>query len=96
VRDFSGVLSERGIGFKYNGMNVLKTRNPEAVARDLLSFPEITHLVERITDEKWNYPIYFMVHAVDREKIEAVARRALEISGVEELKIIYSRANLKP
>ncbi|MEM0351278.1 MAG: Lrp/AsnC family transcriptional regulator [Archaeoglobaceae archaeon] len=95
VRDFSGVLSERGIGFKFNGMNVVKTSKVSKIARKLLEFPEITHLIEREVSEKWNYPIYFMVHAVDREKIEEVAKRVLEIGEVEDLRIIYSKANLK-
>ncbi|MEM3478285.1 MAG: Lrp/AsnC family transcriptional regulator, partial [Archaeoglobaceae archaeon] len=29
VRDFSGVLSERGIGFRFNGMNVLRVNDSE-------------------------------------------------------------------
>lgn len=96
VRDFSGVLSERGIGFRFNGMNVIRTKNPERVARKLLkSYPQITHLIERFTSEKWDYPLYFMVHATDREKIERIAESIRELEGVEDLKVVYSRENLK-
>jgi len=96
VRDFSAVLSERGIGFNFNSMVVLKTRNPEAVAKKLLSFPQITHLIERIPSEKWFYPVYFMVHAVDRDRIESFAKRVLEIPEIEEMRLVYSRGSLKP
>ncbi|MEM0204156.1 MAG: Lrp/AsnC family transcriptional regulator, partial [Archaeoglobaceae archaeon] len=83
VRDFSGVLSERGIGFRFNGMNVLRTENPEKVARELLkNYPQITHLIERVASEKWNYPLYFMVHAVEKRTIEEIAESVRKIDRV--------------
>ncbi|WP_456329277.1 Lrp/AsnC family transcriptional regulator [Archaeoglobus sp.] len=96
-RDFSGVLRERKVGFKENGMTVLKLSDrPEKVAMQLLkNFPQITHLIERIANEKWNYPIYFMVHAVKRETIDEIRQRVLQVKGVEEAETIYSRANLR-
>lgn len=96
-RDFSGVLRERKIGFRENGMTVLKLSvKPERVAMKLLElFPQITHLIERIVNEKWNYPLYFMVHAITREPIEEIRRRVLNIGGVEEAVTIYSKANLR-
>jgi len=96
-RDFSGVLRERKVGFRENGMTVLKlSAKPEKVAMQLLErFPQITHLIERVVNEKWNYPIYFMVHAVTREPIEEIRARVTEIEGVEAAETIYSRANLR-
>lgn len=97
VRDFSGVLSEREIGFRFNGMNVLKVENVERVAKKLLrNYPQITHLIERVANEKWNYPLYFMVHAVEKRKIEEIGEKVRGVGGVEDLKIAYSVANLKP
>lgn len=95
VRDFSGVLSESKVGFKFNGMNVVSTEHPERLARRLLSFPQITHLIERIPSRKWNYPIYFMVHAVERDTIELFKRDVANLDGVLDIKVIYSKANLK-
>ena len=96
-RDFSGVLRERKIGFKENGMTVLKvSTKPEKVAMQLLEkFPQVTHLIERVVNEKWNYPIYFMVHAVARRPIEEIRKQVLQVDGVEEAETIYSRANLR-
>jgi len=96
-RDFSGVLRERKVGFKENGMTVLKlSTEPEKVALNLLeNFPQITHLIERVVSEKWNYPIYFMVHAVTREPIEEIRQQVLQLEGVEEAETIYSKANLR-
>lgn len=96
-RDFNGVLRERKVGFKENGMTVLKlSEKPEKVALKLLeSFPHITHLIERVVNEKWNYPIYFMVHAVSKDPIEKIRQQVLQIEGIEEARTIYSRANLR-
>ncbi|MFN3384374.1 MAG: Lrp/AsnC family transcriptional regulator [Archaeoglobaceae archaeon] len=97
ARDFSGVLSERGICFKFNGMNVLKTERSERVAKELLkNYPQITHLIERVANEKWDYPLYFMVHAVEKRKIEEVANEVRKLDGVKDLRIVYSKENLKP
>ncbi len=94
VRDFSGVLKERKVGFRENGMNVVKTENPEKLARKLARRPEITHLVERVVPEEWPYQIYFMVHAVAREPIESVKSEVAEMEGVEEIRVLYSVKDL--
>lgn len=96
VRDFYAVLNGERAGFKENGMNLIRTENPERIAGILLEkFPQITHLVERECPENWNYPLYFMVHAFERETIEKIAEEVREIEGVEEVKVLYSKMNLR-
>ncbi len=96
VRDFYAVLNGHRAGFKENGMNLIRTERPEEVARQLLkNIPEITHLVQREVPENWNYPVYFMIHAVDRETIEGIADRARELKWVEELRVLYSLKSFK-
>ncbi len=95
-RDFSGVLRESKIGFKENGMVVLKTNYPEKVALYLLdNYPQITHLIERIPDKNWNYPLYFMVHAVKKEPIESIRDEVSRLDGVVEARVVYSKKNLR-
>ncbi len=96
VRDFYAVLNGQNAGFKENGMNLIRTERPEEVAELLLrEIPEITHLVQREVPGNWNYPVYFMVHAMDRITIERIADRARELEGVEELRILYSLKSFK-
>ncbi len=98
IRDFSGVLRESKIGFKENGMNMVKIEpeRAEKLALKLVKeFPQITHLVEREVPEGWCYPVYFMVHADSRDKIEDVRREVEERYDVEVL-TLYSMMNLKP
>ncbi|AGK60631.1 transcriptional regulator, AsnC family [Archaeoglobus sulfaticallidus PM70-1] len=97
IRGFYAVLKERKIGFRENGMNLIRTEKPKKVALKLVrEFPEITHLVERVPDEKWNYPLYFMVHAVSRSSIEEIKSKAAEMPGVEEIRTLYSIRDLNP
>lgn len=96
VRDFYAVLNGQKSGFIENGLNLIRTDNPKRVAKRLLKeFPEITHLVERETEKGWEYPLYFMVHGVDRGKIREIADRAKEIKGIEEIKILFSLKSFK-
>lgn len=72
LRDFHATLDGERLGFRENAMVVL--RRPECDrAADM---DESTHVVLRNTvPGKWEYPCYFMVHAVDRKVIaESVAR----------------------
>lgn len=94
VRDFSGVLRESKIGFKENGMTLLKT-DSNIVFKLIENYPQITHLVERIPHPKWNYPIYFMVHARDKEPIERIREEVKKFKEVEEAITIYSKKNLR-
>jgi DNA-binding Lrp family transcriptional regulator len=95
IRGFYGVLKERKIGFEENAMNMVETDKPSKVALKLLKeFPEITHLVERET-ENWRFPLYFMVHATSRKPIEEIREKAEQISGVESIKTLYSLKDLK-
>ncbi|MDI9646775.1 MAG: Lrp/AsnC family transcriptional regulator [Archaeoglobales archaeon] len=95
-RDFSGILNEKKIGFKENGMFAIKTSKPSKIAEKLLySYPQITHLVERIPSEKWNYSLYFMVHATSREPIERIKSEVEKLNSVEDVTVIYSKENLR-
>ena len=96
VRDFYAVLNGHNAGFRENGMNLIRTDQSEKVAEKLLlEIPEITHLVQREVPESWNYPIYLMVHATNRDAIEKIAERAKKIDGVKELRILYSLKSFK-
>lgn len=96
-RDFSGVLSERKIGIEENGMTVIKPGDniSEIISRLADNVPQITHLVERKIIGNWEYPIYFMVHAVDKEPIEEIKNNVMQFDGVEDAKILYSKMDLK-
>jgi len=95
VRDFSGVLRESKIGFRENGMTLLKINSNKVVFKLIKNFPQITHLVERIPHPKWNYPIYFMIHAKNKKPIERIKEKVKNYKEVEDAITIYSKKNLR-
>ena len=97
ARDFSGVLRESKIGFRENGMTLLRIgSNAEDIAFKLVeNYPQITHLVERFAHPKWEYPIYFMVHAVKKDPIDKIREEVIEFKEVIDAITIYSKKNLR-
>ena len=97
VRDFSGVLRESKIGFKENGMTLLKinSKTERVVVKLIENYPQITHLVERISHPNWGYSIYFMVHAVKKDPIENIRNEVMEFDGVVDAVTVYSKKNLR-
>lgn len=99
IRDFNGVLSERNIGINENGMTVLRPKDTSdikyLVSKLIDEVPQITHLVERKVPPEWPYPIYFMVHAVNKGPIEEIRDYVSTFPEVEEARILYSKMDLK-
>ena len=96
---FGAQLNSEKLGFKENAMNIVKTENGdvERICRELVEkIPEITHCVERIVDPvKWNFPIYFTVHSRERDKIRLTTELTSKITGVMEVRSLFSTANLR-
>jgi DNA-binding Lrp family transcriptional regulator len=85
------------IGFKYNAMVVMDVDDDlaacERIAKEL---PEASHVVARYVEEKWPYPVYFVVHATKKELAEEAISRAIELVKPKRYRKLYSLENLKP
>lgn len=98
VRDFGAVLNSRKVGFRENCMVMLDVepgKEQKTCMRLLKEYPQITHLVERYAPRNWKYPVYFMVHAKEREPLEAITEEVLGMPGVRDVCGLYSIRNLK-
>jgi DNA-binding Lrp family transcriptional regulator len=96
LRNIGATLEGRRVGIIWDGMVVIKG-SEEDCERIAMEIPEATHVVYRTPlNGEWSYRAYFMVHADDKGKIEAVARRASEMLGGKDYRILYSVENLKP
>lgn len=96
LRNIGATLEGRRVGITWDGMVVIKG-SEEDCERIAMEIPEATHVVYRTPlNGEWSYRAYFMVHADDKGKIEAVARRASEMLGGKYYRILYSVENLKP
>jgi len=86
------------IGFKYNVMVVMNVPNDieicEYIAKNIW---EASHVVAReVPEEKWPYPVYFVLHAVKKEPIEEVIEKVVSDINPTDFRKLYSLRNLKP
>ncbi|MDT7889334.1 MAG: hypothetical protein RQ885_10225 [Desulfurococcales archaeon] len=96
LRNIGATLEGRRVGITWDGMVVIRGSDGDC-KRVAIEIPEATHVVYRIPlNGEWEYRAYFMVHADSRDKIESVAKRASEILGGRDYRILYSIENLKP
>jgi len=98
VRDFGAVLDSRKIGFRENCMVMLDIRpgKEQGFCLELLKrYPQITHLVERYAPAGWKYPVYFMVHAREKDPIDSIIEEVSGMEGVREARGLYSTKDLK-
>ncbi len=101
-----GVLGDPGaavegkkVGFKENAMVVMEPYDDGySLCQCATELPFTTHVVLRDPEppEAWRHICYFMVHAVDREKIWEAVEEARERCNPKDLKAIFSIKDLKP
>jgi len=98
IRRFGVVIKPNSIGFEANAVvawKIPKDRVSE-VGQYFASFREITHCYERIpVQEHWEYNLYIVMHAQERQTIEQMAQVLAETIGIQDYIILYSKRDLK-
>ena len=95
LRDSGAAVDGERLGFKHNAMVVLKG-DENTCEKIALNVPEASHVVLREVPEKWPYPVYFVVHATQREKAEEIIGKVIDMIKPEDYKALFSVENLKP
>ena len=97
LRRFAAVLHHRRAGYSANGMAVWKVPRGrvDEVAAVACRLPQVSHCYERPTYPNWPYSLFTMIHALDREECQAVARRISDEAGVREHSILFSTKEYK-
>ncbi len=97
------VLDGHRLGFSYNGMVIVKPVGEVSKACEVIveKVPEATHIVSRRayppdTRSAWAPTCYAMIHAVSREKLDAIYRRIQGEIEAREIKMLISVRDLKP
>ncbi len=98
IRRFGASIKPNDVGFTANAViawNVPIERVNE-VGAYFASFREVTHCYERQTvPERWEYNLYTVLHAQERQTIEMLTKLLAETVGVNEYVILYSKRDLK-
>lgn len=98
IRRFGASLKPNSVGFFANALVAWKVPQSrvEEVGRLFSEYDEISHCYEREpVAGKWEYNIYTVMHAHERETIQMLANQLSTATGLEEYSILYSKRNLK-
>jgi DNA-binding Lrp family transcriptional regulator len=87
LRRFGVVVRHHDLGYSANAMTVVQAppSRADAIGAALAAQPGVTLAYQRITDARWPYNLYFMVHARVRGEAEERVAQALEAAGATPL-----------
>lgn len=94
IRRFGPSINHRELGFGANPMTVLKVPEDkvEVVGCMIASESDVTHCYAR---SGWEYNLFFMIHARNREEGVTRAEAILKKTGVTDYKLLFSIRELK-
>jgi DNA-binding Lrp family transcriptional regulator len=98
IRRFGVSLKPNGVGYCANALVAWKVPESrvEEIGAYFARYDDISHCYERQTiPEQWEYNIYTVIHAHEREAIERLVKLLASITIIEDYIIIYSTKNLK-
>lgn len=97
LKRIGAILYHRRVGFKANAMVVWKVneRDINMFGNYMASFSEVSHCCQRKIFSFWNYQLYTMIHAKDREKCNNIIKNISYNTEIVDYKILYSTKELK-
>lgn len=98
VRRYGAILNHRAVGWTANAMSIWAVPDCDKageVARELASFPEVSHCYERATAPDWPYNLFAMIHGLDRGMCEEIAREVSRRTGVTDYRLLFSTVEFK-
>ncbi|KXA99934.1 hypothetical protein AKJ40_02170 [candidate division MSBL1 archaeon SCGC-AAA259M10] len=100
IRRFGASVNHRKFGYEANGVVVCEVdRNRlNIVGRKISEFDEVTHCYQRPSRPgRWDYNLYFVVHASSRSECEKITEKIIAEAGVdpEKYEIVYSTKAFK-
>jgi len=98
IRRFGASIKPNDLGFSANALVAWKVpeNRVQEVGACLSKFKEVTHCYERkIVAGKWEYNLYTVMHARERETIEHLINNLSEATAINDYLILYSTRDLK-
>lgn len=92
IRRFSAVINHRNAGFLSNAMVVWKVKDDkiDECGAVISGFKQVSHCYRRAVYPNWQYPLYSMIHARNREQCENIISDIAKKIDVNDYKPIYS------
>jgi len=98
IRRFSANINQRKLGITANAVvvwNIPDSKMEEALPV-FLSYPEISHLYERVRyPGRWEYNLYSVVHGYSVESVKEFVEKIANKTGVNDYKVLFSKKRFK-
>lgn len=97
IRRFGATLKHQNSGYNANAMVAWIVDEEKAVAtgKIMASFDEVSHCYRRNPVPGWDYNLYTMVHAVDKESCRKIVEKISNAVNVDKYAILFSKKELK-
>lgn len=97
IRRFGATIRHQEVGYLANAMVVFRATKEEVEEKGLklASFPQVSHCYQRRTSDKWEYPLFSVIHGKTKEECKATAKYLAEQVGIEDYQVIFSNKELK-
>ncbi len=97
IRRFGATIKHQKSGFKANAMVAWKVDEDqvEATGNIMATFREITHCYRRNPAPGWEYNLYTMVHASDKEACYAIVEKISKAVKQDNYTLLFSTKELK-
>jgi DNA-binding Lrp family transcriptional regulator len=98
IRRFGASIKPNSIGFSANALVAWKVpgERVEEIGEYMSKFQEVSHCYERKpVSGRWEYNLYTVMHAREREGVERMVNQISEWTGISEYEILFSTRDLK-
>jgi siroheme decarboxylase len=97
IRRFGATLKHQNSGYNANAMVAWIVEEDKAVETGgiMATFDEVSHCYRRNPVPGWDYNLYTMVHAVDKESCYKIVEKISKAVNVDKYAILFSKKELK-
>ena len=97
IRRMGAVLRHREVGFNANALCAwhVPPDKLDDVAHVMSSHASVSHCYDRTPAPNWNYNLYTMVHAKNRDECEKFIGELSALTGITDFKILYTKKEWK-
>ena len=97
IRRFGATLKHQNSGYRANAMVAWIVDEEKAIetGKIMASFDEVSHCYRRNPVPGWDYNLYTMVHAMDKESCYKIVEKISNAANIDKYSILFSKKELK-
>ncbi len=97
IKRISGILDHNKTNYKFNAMTVWKVdeESKKDITDVMRQISNISHIYERKPVKGWEYNIYGMIHAINKEEIESIIKYISNQIKTSNYRVLYTKRQWK-